>query len=273
MGIFDAIGRGFSLTLASIRIIQKEPWMFFLPIISTALLLGIIASFVVLAGGTVLSLKNDFTLIAVIFVFYFISYVLTYFTQAMIVFGASQRFEGKDPTIGSSFSAALGALDKKVLLALIGAIIGLLTRIASGRDSQGRRNIFKEILASLIGVAWAVASYFSLPVILNEKVGVLESFKRSYELVTKSWGEQVTSSISLFFLYVPGGLLALAGIVLLDSVGIYLIGLGIVLIIVAAVLSASVRGVISQAVYVYATKGTVPTGFEADQIQGMYRHN
>ncbi len=279
MGIFDTISRGFSLTMASIRIVMKEPWMFFLPIISGVLLVALVLGLIFTSAltGAVSAAAgagaSDLTLAIGGFAIYFIGYFLFYFSSAMVVFGARERFEGRDPTIGQAFSASVGALPRLVLLAIIGGTIGLITNALSRRDSRGNANIVGQLLASLIGVSWTVISYFALPVILSENVGVMDSFKRSIGLVKKSWGEGVTASISLIFLSLPGIVIALLGLVLFgtSTLGIAIILLGLLAFLVGYVISIPVKAVISQAVYVYATKGIVPTGFEADHIAGFYQ--
>ena len=45
MGFFDAIGRGFSLTKSSLRVAFMDPELLILPVISTILLIAIVASF------------------------------------------------------------------------------------------------------------------------------------------------------------------------------------------------------------------------------------
>ncbi|HQT45109.1 MAG TPA: DUF6159 family protein, partial [Candidatus Micrarchaeota archaeon] len=170
----------------------------------------------------------------------------------------------------------MGAAQKLVLLAVIGGTIGLIMNILSRKDSRGNTNIIGQIVAGLIGVSWTIVSYFALPVILTENVGVIDSFKKSVGLVQKSWGEGMTASISLMFLYVPGVILLLAGIFLSGSsasLGLGLIVLGVLALVAGYVVTIPVKAVISQALYVYATKGTVPSGFEADKIAGFYQKN
>ncbi len=279
MGIFDTITRGFSLTMASIRIVSKEPWMFILPIISgvflAALLLGLLFTTILTGAVTGAGEEAGFVMFAAgSFVIYFIGYFLFYFSSAMVVFGAKERFEGRDPTIGQAFSASVGVLPKLLLLSVIGGTIGLITSVFSRRDARGNANIVGQIFAWIIGASWTVISYFALPVIVTENVGVIDSFKKSMGLVKNSWGEGMSASISLAFFTLPGIILAIIGIFLSGVLGVFglvFVALGALLFMVGYVISIPVKAVISQALYVYATKGTVPTGFEADQIAGFYQ--
>ncbi len=287
MGFFDTISRGFSLTVASIRIAMKEPWMFVLPVISGVLLAALLVAliFTTLVTSTVAGLSGDSggaLFMAGVFILYFMGYFLFYFSSAMVIFGAKERFDGRDPTIGKAFSASLGVVPKLALLAVIGGIIGLISSALSRRDSRGNPNIIGQMLAAIIGVAWTVISYFSLPVILAENIGVTDSFKRSIALVQKSWGEGVTASISLSFLTLPGTALVFIGLLLFGfgqgtgssgGVGIAIAIIGAIAFFVGYIISIPVKAIVSQALYVYATTGTVPTGFEADHLAGFYQKN
>ncbi len=270
MGFFDAIGRGFALTQASIRIVLKEPWMFFLPIISGIILFGLLASFILLPLMADVEI-SDGSLLFMIIVFYFVGYFLFYFTQSMIICGARERFEGKDPTIGSSFSGAVSHLGVIVFLAVIGATIGLLTSILSSasRRRGGIAGFLGQLLASFLGASWTILSYFSLPVILNENLGAFQSFSRSVEIIKRTWGESIVANLSLMLLYAPGIILLVLGIFVIPHPVVIL--LGAVLFVIGYILSIPVKGIISQALYVYATKNTVPTGFEEEQLKGSFQ--
>ena len=279
MGFFDAISRGFSLTVASIRIAMKEPWMFVLPIISgvllVALFIGLLFTTLVTTAVSGMSGNSSgLVFTAGVFILYFAGYFLFYFSSAMVIFGAKERFEGRDPTINQAFSASVGAIPKLALLAIIGGIIGLISNALSRKDSRGNVNIVGQILAAIIGVSWTVISYFALPVILTENLGVTDSFKRSMSLVQKSWGEGIVASISLSFLTLPGIILVIAGLFLSASgsgIGIAIAAIGALCFLAGYIVSMPVKAIVSQALYVYATTGNVPTGFEADHLANFYQ--
>jgi len=278
MGFFDAISRGFSLTVASIRIAMKEPWMFVLPIISgvllVALFIGLLFTTLVTTAVSGMSGNSSgLVFMAGVFILYFAGYFLFYFSSAMVIFGAKERFEGRDPTINQAFSASVGAIPKLALLAIIGGIIGLISNALSRKDSRGNVNIVGQILAAIIGVSWTVISYFSLPVILTENLGVTDSFKRSMSLVQKSWGEGIVATMSLSFLTLPGIIIAFAGLFLFGAsgAGLALAIIGALCFLAGYIISMPVKAIVSQALYVYATTGTVPTGFEADHLANFYQ--
>ncbi|VVB56624.1 Uncharacterised protein [uncultured archaeon] len=263
MGIFDSISRGFALTVASLKIAFKEPWMIALPFLSGLLMLALIVSFIFLLLPVA---DSNVATWGAVLALYLIGYFLFYFTQAMIVFGAKERFAGRDPTFGQCFSSAMAHAPTLLILAAIGATIGLLMQVI-GRDKNGRPTLFGQILSSLIGVAWTLVSYFSLPVILNEDKGVLDSFKRSVELVTKAWGEGMSANLSLSLLTLPG--------IVLMGLGLFvgflpLALLGLLAFVAGYALSIPAKAVISQALYVYATTQQVPTGMEADHLAGAF---
>ncbi len=46
-----------------------------------------------------------------------------------------------------------------------------------------------DIIAGAIGMAWAVATFFVIPVIIHEKLSPLKAIKRSVEIIRKAFGE------------------------------------------------------------------------------------
>jgi len=270
MGFFDAISRGINLSIASVKIVLKEPWMFVLPIISGMLMALLLVSFYLINWVLDLNVGTIGVAVMVLFI-YLVGYFLFYFTQAMVIFAAKERFEGRDPTMVQSYSAAMGSIAPILMLSVIGSIVGLITSALSGR--RGSRNLIGSILASVIGMSWTIVSYFSLPIILNEKIGVFESFGRSVELVKKSWGEGVVANISLGVLMVPG----IVGIILSILLGFASPMLGILgfiisllLFFVGYIILIVSKGIVSEALYIYAQKGIVPQGFDENEVMTSF---
>lgn len=128
----------------------------------------------ILSGGTVLALLLTAA----------IATIATYWYQGMVVEAARDILDGRrDHTIGSLFGSALpliGPLLLAGILAGIGIAIGLILLIAPGL---------------FLLTIWAVI----VPAIVIERVGVLDSFGRSRELVRGS-GWQVFGVIVVLFL-------------------------------------------------------------------------
>ena len=60
-----------------------------------------------------------------------------------------------------------------------------------------RYGIVGRIVASLIGLAWNLVTFLTIPILVIEDVGVVDAFKRSKELFKKTWGENVVGQAGL----------------------------------------------------------------------------
>src|SRR5260370_20195438 len=68
-----------------------------------------------------------------------------------------------------------------------------------------------RIVIGLIGMAWTLASYFVVPVLVVEDVGPAEALQRSADLFRQTWGEEVAGGFSFGLIFT---LLALPAVAL-----------------------------------------------------------
>jgi len=52
-----------------------------------------------------------------------------------------------------------------------------------------------KLAAALGGLAWSLATFFVVPLLVFERTSVLDSIKGSAELIKRTWGEQMTMRI------------------------------------------------------------------------------
>ena len=271
MGFFDSLKNGFEITKASLKVVSKDPEFLALPIIVGIIMIGVVVSFFL---GNLFFSKLSLLFVAL---FYLISFSLSYFIQAMVLEGAKVRFAGGDPSLGQAFSLAVKKLDKIIALAVISAIVSILVRAVSERGEKqgGIAGIVTQLIAALIGASWTVVSYFSLPVILNEDIGVFKSFSRSLELFKKTWGENFSSSVSLLILYIPAIIFALLAIASL-AIGLLILTIAfaflfLLSLFLAAVIASVTKSIIAQALYEYASTGKVPGLMPQEQVKSFYK--
>src|SRR5204863_8631612 len=60
-----------------------------------------------------------------------------------------------------------------------------------------RRGFIGRIVASVFGLAWNVATFLAVPVLVVEGVGPIEAVTRSSQLLKKTWGEQLAGNIGI----------------------------------------------------------------------------
>lgn len=159
---------------------------------------------------------------------------------------------------------------------LLSATVGLILNILSNNAKKRGKGI-GSIIASLLGAAWNVITFLVVPVVAVEGLGPIEAVKRSWNLLKRSWGEQISGTLSIGLVFgligILGGLLLLGiGVglsILLESIlpGILFGVLLVLFIMVISLLSTTLTGIFSAAVYAYAADGQVGL-FDENLIRG-----
>lgn len=204
------------------------------------------------------------------------------FTQATVMAAANQRFDGQTPTIGTGLAQAKTQFGNLSKFALLEATVGTILRAV-------RENLqFVGNLVSFIGgLAWAVSSYFALPVILFEGLGPIASVKRSVALIKEKWGSALRLNLFagvaflLVWLAVFGGFFAsMAGLILQSESDFQNVPLivasisgmvgSILLLIGIAFVQQTVMSYACVALYRYAVGKPVP-GFDPQLMQSAFR--
>ncbi len=76
--------------------------------------------------------------------------------------------------------------------ALIPATVGMISV-----GIQENTGILVGINDQMVGIAWSVLTYFVVPVLLYEPVGVGQSIKRSAQIFRERWGEQFIGNATM----------------------------------------------------------------------------
>ena len=203
---------------------------------------------------------------AVLFLFYLGTAFIAAYFNAALVFSAREAFEGRDPSFRAGLAEAWTHKGPLLAWAVISAVVGVLIRAIEQQD-----NVLADVAAMLFSVAWSIITYFVVPVIVFEDVGVTEMFSRSGETFKNTWGETAGANFGVglvsFLFVLAGVVVAVAVTVLLSSAagsGGFLVGAAIGgVVVLAAFLFASALGPIAKtALYVYATEGRRPPAFE-----------
>lgn len=185
--------------------------------------------------------------------------VVGVFFKAALVAGAHERMSGGDPTVRSAISRATRHLGGLLPWALLTATVGLV--LSALRDRAGRLGQFA---VSLIGMAWEAASFLVIPAIVIDDEGAISGLKASASLLKRTWGENLASQVGF-------GLLGLAAMV--PAVLIVMVAgpLGLVIAVpwvaLAVVVLIALGAVFQTALYLYATTGAVPDGFEDSPLR------
>ena len=190
--MFSSIGRSWELAKDSFRVLRSDKELLLFPLLSFVVLVIVSISFFVpfMAVGGVTSAQNGQTNIAsyvVAFLFYVVSYTVTFFFQTALVGAAMIRLDGGDPTLGDGFRIAFARLPKIIGYAIIAATVGMILRFISERAG-----ILGQIVGGVLGFAWTIATFLVVPVLVAENVGPIDAVKRSTALLKQTWGERMS---------------------------------------------------------------------------------
>jgi hypothetical protein len=210
-------------------------------------------------------MKSDLGLaIGSFFLDYFLIFFLWYFAQAMIAEAVRVRLAGRNPTLGSTFTAALAKLGSVLALAMLSSVLWFIVLLSKKRGVEPPANaVYRGFAASLLALGWTTVSYFALPAIIYDNAGLTEAFAKSVEAFKKVRGESAAVSAGLFLFYVPGLALFAAG-VLFGSLpyAFPLVACALVLLAAALVLAKVTATVLSSVVYLYSKTGKLPPSLE-----------
>ncbi len=261
------IGRGWQMMKMGLGVVKSDKELLIFPIISMVLSVVIVLSYL---GITLFTLGiAGFTSTAgiiTLFLMYLLLYFVVIYCNVAVVGCAMIRYDGGDPTVGDGFKTANKNIGAVFKWAIFSATIGLVLKAL-----EQRGGILGKIVAFTGGVAWSIATYFVLPVLVFENVGIFGSVKRSLEIFRKTWGEVIVGGVSFMFIFFLLGILGIIPLFL----GVYLGGLtGIVVgfaialiywVTLAAIASVAKTAFIT-ALYRYATTGKITPGFDPEII-------
>lgn len=113
-----------------------------------------------------------------------------------------------------------------------------------------------KIVVALLGAAWTIATYFVVPVLVVEKLGPVDAFKRSATILKKAWGESIVSNAGV------GAVTFLVTLLLMIGTGIVAAVLAIQMSSLALALAGSaLSSIVLSALYLYATENKLPEAF------------
>jgi hypothetical protein len=139
------------------------------------------------------------------------------------------------------------------------------------RILEDRLGKFARIVTWLLGTAWTLMTYFIVPVLVFEDMGIVDSIKRSASVLKQTWGEEIVGGFSFGLIWlaaiVPGLLLSFAAMLVHPLLGI---ALGVLYFLLLSVIAAAVKTIFTVALYRYASQGTVPAGFTPELVQHAF---
>ena len=269
--MFATIGHTFELMKMSWRVLMLDRELIFFPVMSVAalvLLAGAIFAGGLLGGAFGLAEEggegSGGDLALGLLLAFGSSFIIIFFNAALVA-AALERLRGGDPNVASGLKAASAHIPQILGWALITTVVTLILQAL--RDRGG---IAGQVASMLGGIAWSLATFFVIPLLVAEGIGPIEAIRRSSSLLRDTWGRQIAASFgfgivtfgAIIVAAIPGLVLALVHPLLGLAVGIPLVGL-------AWATVTALEGIFKAALYDFAI-GKDPHGFDRATLQNAY---
>ena len=279
--MFERLSRSWGLIKASAGVLAKDKELLVFPLLSAACTLLVAAAFLLPAlglgaldglgaGGGV-----SFAAYLLAFLFYLAQYFVIFFFNTALVGAAMIRLDGGDPTLRDGLRIASGKLVPILGYAAIAATVGMLLRAV-----QERAGFIGKLVSGALGVAWTLASFLVVPVLVTRDIGPIDAVKESALLLKKTWGENLIGQGGvglvfglLFFLLALVGVAAIVAAALTGSgtLIVLVVALVIAAMLLAALIQAALAGIYSAALYRYAVGEGGSEGFDAQLLGQAFR--
>jgi len=195
--------------------------------------------------------------------------IISVFFNGALVAGAYERMSGGDPTVSSSMRRAMARISGLLPWALLTGTVGLVLQAL-----RERAGFVAGFIVRLAGAAWEVVTFLVVPAIIIDNHSAVDGLKRSGSLLKDTWGENLAARVGFGVLgllaMIPAGILvaltgALGGPALVAGVIIAVLYVALVVVVLTAL-----NAVFQTALYLYATTGSVPSGYESSNLRNSF---
>lgn len=259
---------GKAILKASLELFRQDRQMIWLPVMATATALvayALITLPLVLAFG-----HNRIGVVIGLFFGTMVATAATVIFNVALCFAATDRIEGRTPTVRGSLAQAWTRKGVIFRWAVLSALVGTAIRAL-----EQRFGFIGSLIGFAGGLAWAVATFLVVPVLAFEDVGPIEAVKRSSSVLKASFGTVARGGLRFGLLFV--GLMIGALAVMFVGIGLSVAHLWIVGVPVAVLGFAGLLGVAMYAsaagmylrtiLYRFATDQSIPDlGVDVSQV-------
>ncbi len=269
--MFRSLQKSWEIAKVSFGLLMADKKLLVFPVLSGLVLLLVVASFglPLAALGIFKGVPIGIFAYVLGFLFYFLAAFVIIFFNSALVGAVNLRMQGHDPTLGDGIRCAWQRRAQIAGYAAISATVGLLLRMLKKRGG-----FISRIAAFFGGLAWALATYVAIPVLVVEGLGPIDAIRRSTTLIKNTWGHQVAGHVGfgVFHGAVSIVLFAIGFPTIWFSVQagwwpvtVTIITLLVVVHLLTSLVFATLATIYSTAVFRYATTGET-SGFSQQLI-------
>jgi hypothetical protein len=273
--MFEKFSRSWGLIKASASVLRADKELMLFPILSSLATLLVLATFALPVFALKLFADGFNVFGAVIgFAFYFCQYSVIVFFNSALVAAATIRLEGGDPTFSDGIRAAKARLPAILGYAAIAATVGVLLQSLKNRDN----NVIVRMIGSGLGVAWTLATFLVVPVLVNREIGPVDALKESVVLLKKTWGENAIGNVGIgaafslitMFVVLVGILATFLAWQTSMALAIGVAAAFLIGVLVLGVTQAALSGIYSAALYRYAVSHEAPAEFRNMALESAF---
>lgn len=274
------IARTQAIMSAAWQILKENKALLLLPIASSASLMLLTASIAVPAvmgaftGESASQGVPEFGSLPYItvFLFYVVAYGIGIFFNAALALCVLRKLEGKPSTILDGLHEAVACLPQIVGWAIVSATVGVLLK-----TMERRSGLIGGLIAKTLGLAWSVATFLVVPVLVAERRGPFEAVKESTQLLRRTWGEDLLAGLGfglLYFLWaIPGAFAFVIGAGMIPSHPIMAISIMVLAMLYFPLLGlvlSTMSTIFDVVLYRFAKHGTLAPGFNQDLLVSSF---
>jgi len=195
--------------------------------------------------------------------------IVSVFFNGALVAGAYERLSGGDPTVRSALGRAVSRLPGLLPWAILTGTVGLVLQAA--RERAGWLGRF---VVNMVGMAWETATFLVVPAVVIDNHGAVSGLKASASLLKRTWGENIAARVGFGLLGIIAIIPAVVVVAAAGALGGAALILGILVAVpyvaLLVVVLTALNAVFQTALYLYATTGSVPTGFADSNLQASF---
>lgn len=210
---------------------------------------------------------------------YFVTIFYVSFSNVAFFNEIIHALNGQPVSILGGIKFALWRWKSIFLWSLLASTVGIIL------NKIGEKfGFLDKLIIGLIGIAWSVASIFAIPVIIREEnsTNPIKVLTDSGNLIKKTWGEGLIGYLGfslmniVFISTFALACLAIVGVFILkrDDIGVPIITIGLFWLVIVTFIGCLLRmveDIFKCALYLYASEGEMPLGFEGFDVNEVWK--
>jgi Family of unknown function (DUF6159) len=274
------VARTQGIMSAAWRILKEDKQLLLLPVASSLCLMFVTSSIAVpavMGALTGASAPDDIRLNASLsyvglFLFYVTAYAVGIFFNAALACCVLRKLEGQSVSIVDGLREAMACLPQIIGWAVLSSTVGLVLKAM-----ERRSGFVGGLIVRAIGLAWGVATFLVVPVLVAEKKGPIQAVQESVQLLRRTWGEDLLAGIGFgllsFIWAIPGLFAFIVGLGMIAShaiLAITIMALAILYFPLLGLVLSTMSTIFDVALYRYAKLGTISPGFDSGLLKSSF---